>query len=524
MKREGLFLTLLLGFSLLTLAGCSRERNRSPSAQAANADVMEELDLAEYDPEPYIEQAEENLKNSDEECDLLEQVKASQRKVGLVFLGMVYGSSMEQILTCVEEHDVPVTFLVDGMSAAEGSNVLEMIQREGYEIGNYTLDARRHMENEPAETIAASFAHAQCIVETITGESPSYCAANATKLNTKVLHAARSAGLKTAVQPSAYLADTSLPSFNAAMGYVSRVESGEIIAVKLGDTLDETEYEPFEQDERPANDFQDILEEAPEEEPNRDIVVTVEYLLDALETTETAVVSLDRLSLSFDLQVEKLFAVEEDISEYELPEHEPVDASWFEDSLFIGDSMTQTLSTYDLDLPESVSVSAYKSITPAQFVNNVTVQNEDGTNVAVFDEICTHHPRNIFVLLGMNVLASGSDASLLETYEMFLDKLQEQFPGVPIYIQGVTPVGRSVSTSRVTLTVNRIRRVNLDIAKMARRKGCGYIDMFHALANEEDLLSPYISQEDGIHLNQRGAEKWVEYLKTHVRTEQGEEE
>lgn len=518
-RRRFVWLMTALGVILASLSGCSGARTQSPSAQAANTGVMETLELTEYHPEKQIEEALERLSGSDEVCDVIGRAEGGQRKVSLVFLGLVYGARMEQLLTLLRERDVPAVFLVDGMSAAEGSNTLKMIEREDFEIGNYTLNAERYMQRQEPEAIATSFAHAQCILETVTGKTPTYCAANATELDHNVLHAAKSAGLKTAVQPSAYIVDTSFPTFSSAMGYVSDIEAGEIIAVKLNDTLDEIEYEPFEQDERPENDFQDVLEEVEKEEPNTDIVVTVQYLLDALEATETAVVSLDRLHIRFDPAVAKMFMLDGDVSEYELPEHGPVDSSWFENTLFIGDSMTQTLTVYNLGLPDSAAVSAYRSITPIQFVNNVTVSNEDGTQTAIFDELCTHHPEKILILLGMNVLASGSDANLIETYEMLLNKLQEQFPGIPIYVQGVTPVGKIVATQQAALTVNRIKKANLQIAQMAQRNGCYYIDMFHALANEDDLLSTYISQEDGIHLNQRGAERWIAYLKTHVLTD-----
>lgn len=504
------------GICLMTLCGCSGIRTRSPSAQAAGAKVTETLQLTEYHPEAYIDEALECLGESDGKCEIIQRAQASQRKVSLVFLGLTYGTRMEQILTMLVERDIPATFLVDGMSAAEGSNVLQMIRRDGFEIGNYTLSAQRYMQRMSSEAIATSFAHAQCILETITGEEPSLCAANATELDSKVLCAAFSAGLKTAIQPSSYIAETSFPSFNAAMGYVSGIESGEIIAVKLNDTLDAIEYESFEQDERPANDFQDALEETAQEEPNTDIVVTVQYLLDALEATETAIVPLDRLHLNFDSAVARMFAVDGDAADYEVSEHEPVDSSWFRNTLFIGDSMTQTLTVYSLDLPDSIAVSAYRSITPIQFINNVTVTNEDGTQTAVFDELRSHHPDKVFVLLGMNALVSGSDDNLIETYELFLEKLKELFPETPIYIQSITPVGKNVATQRAALTVKRIKKVNLEIARMAQRNQCQYIDVFRTLANDEELLSPYYSQEDGIHLNQRGAERWVAYLKTHV--------
>ena len=71
--------------------------------------------------------------------------------------------------------------------------------------------------------------------------------------------------------------------------------------------------EEFEQDDRQATDPQGTLERQEEsQEPNTDIVVTVQYLLEALNTTQTAVVSPERLSITVDKAVELLFRQREE--------------------------------------------------------------------------------------------------------------------------------------------------------------------------------------------------------------------
>lgn len=503
---------------LCLMSGCEKKEEKNNGITIVDPG---HLQLAEYDPEEAIQSALKQLQETDDECDVISASKVSQRKVSIVILGLAYSPQMEQICTMLKENDIPAVLIVDGMSAAEDSDTVKLFDREGFDIGNYTLRAERYMNELSEEEIATSYAHAQTILKTITGKEAKYCAANATVLDSHVLHAARAAGLKTAVEPSSYITDISFPTFNAAMGYVSRLKPGEIIAIKVGDSLDEIEYEPFEQDERPATDFDDTLEEPEEDtEKNTDIVVTVQYLLEALETTETAVVPLERLSLDFDELVDKMFKETRDTYQYELAEHESVDVSWFDNSLFIGDSLTLAMSLYSVGFPETTAFCAYKSITPKQFVDNIVVNNEDGSQTAVFDEICTHDPDNIFILLGTNVMATGTDVSLVAAYEMLVQKLQEQFPDADIYIQGLPPVTKTVSAERVTLTVNRIRKVNVQLAQMADENGCYYIDLNHALASEDGYLSTYIAQEDGIHLNQRGCEKWFEYLKTHVLVEE----
>ena len=504
---------LLAGVLLCTLLSGCEKRSETPKETFS----FDNLELTEYVPDAAIQDARLRLQNDTGKCTVLTGVEAQQRKVSLVFLGMADPAQVEQICDTLEEYNAEAVFVIDGLSAAEDVDSVRLISRKGYPVGNYTLDARAHMEQLTEEEIAASYAHAQVILKTVLGSTPKYCAANATRLTDNVLHAAWCAGLKKAIQPTTYLASTSLPSFSAAMGYVEHLSPGAVIGVKLSGSLDEIEYEEFEQDDRQATDPQGTLERQEEsQELNTDIVVTVQYLLEALNTTQTAVVSPERLSITVDKAVELLFRQREDAAEYELPEHDPVPADWFSNSLFVGDSLTLAMSMYPLDVPETAAFCAFKSMTPKQFVDNVTVETTEGEQKAVFDDICKHDPDNIFLLLGTNALASGSNSGLIASYTRLLQKLREQFPDAAIYVQGLPPVSDKVSSERVTLTNGRIRSVNVQLAQMAQENTCFYIDLNHALANEEGSLSTYIAQDDGIHLNQRGCQIWFDYLKSHV--------
>lgn len=507
-------LCLLLTASML----CGLLSSCGTSPEAVTEDYgFDNLELTEYLPDEAIQAAQARLREDAGKCAVLTGVEAKQRKVSLVFLGMADPAQMEQICDALGDYGAEATFIIDGMAAAEDVESVKLIRRLGFPVGNYSLDAQRHLEQLTEEEIAASFAHGQVILQTILGEAPEYCAANATELTDEVLHAAWCAGLKKMVQPTTYLAATSLPNFNAAMGYVESIPAGSVIGIKLDDSLDDIEFEEFEQDERPATDPEGTLTPRDEtQERNADIVVTVQYLLEALNTTQTAAVSLTRLSITLDKAVELLFRQSEDAAKYELPEHEPVTEEWFSNSLFIGDSLTLAMSMYQIGMPQTTAFSAFKSITPKQFVDNVTVETADGKQVAVFDDICSHNPDSIFLLLGTNALASGSNTSLTASYTLLLQKLREQFPDADIYVQGLPPVSGKVSSERVTLTNGRIRTVNLELAQMAQANGCYYIDLNKALAGEDGALSTYIAQEDGIHLNQRGCQIWFDYLKAHV--------
>lgn len=216
-----------------------------------------------------------------------------------------------------------------------------------------------------------------------------------------------------------------------------------------------------------------------------------------------------------DSEVTRRFEDREDAADYEVPESERAEESYFDNALFIGDSLTLALSYYPV-IEDGVAFCAYKSITPMQFVNNTKVTLDNDTEVAIWDEICKKNPEKIYILLGTNALASGSNSSFLLYYERLIEKIKEQFPDTIIYIEGIPPVTSEVSMNRITLTNGRIRKNNVAIAKMAKEQGCYYIDLYHALADENNCLPEEIAQEDGIHMNEEGCRAWIDYLLCHT--------
>ena len=515
--KKTVSLLLLLGLFCGVFSGCGVKQ---ASVHPVGVGPEVHLQLREYDPEASIEEATRKLAETDEKCELISAPKVSQRKISLVFMGLAYDAEMEQLGKMLKERSIPAAFLVDGMAAAESSDAVEYLVREGFEVGNYTLKADKGMQDLPEEEIAASFAHAQTILKEITGKTPEYCSANATQFTDQVLHAAYCAGLKTAVEPSKYLAAVSLPSFIAAMGFVSGLNSGDVVAVKLNEGLDETEYEPAEVDERPAVDFDDALKEEPpqeeKEEPKTDILTTVRNLLDALETSEMAVVSLDRLSLDFDELVASMFTLDDIAWQDNTKEHAPVDPEWFDNALFIGDAQMAAFAEFVKDIPPSASFCAYSTLTPRQVVDNAPIPDGKGGEKGIFDEISSQNPSRIFVLMGLNDLSTSTNDELIDSYEAMVKLLREQFPDVQIILQGILPVTEAAEKERVIISGGRIKRINGRIAQLAEENGCLYIDASPMLTNRNGYMFSFLAHKNGVCPNKDGCKRWFEYLQSHV--------
>ena len=122
-----------------------------------------------------------------------------------------------------------------------------------------------------------------------------------------------------------------------------------------------------------------------------------------------------------------------------------------------------------------------------------------------------------FILLGTNVLTADNDySSFLTYYRLMLDMISQALPNTKIYVQSITPVRPEVSQKSPGLYKQRLCEINDALSAIALEKGCTFLNLWEALADENgDLIAEY-AQPDGYHLLPAGYDAWVEYLCTHT--------
>ena len=197
-----------------------------------------------------------------------------------------------------------------------------------------------------------------------------------------------------------------------------------------------------------------------------------------------------------------------------LPEAGRVDMRYFDDALFIGDSLTRGFQEYASGIPNA-KYAAYIGVGPRQFMEGL-VQNRSGEQVAAIDEILAAAPKKVYLLLGTNSMATLSDEAFLKYYEDFLDFLLPQLPADTVYyLQAIPPVTAGKMESDENFSVERIRGLNEQLALLAYRKGLYFLDLFSALSDETGALRADIASGE-IHLNDSGYSLWREFLVTHT--------
>lgn len=199
-----------------------------------------------------------------------------------------------------------------------------------------------------------------------------------------------------------------------------------------------------------------------------------------------------------------------------LPRTAPVEKSWFSQVSFVGDSLTQGMQMYDTGLPDAMFC-AYRGVGPNAIVNGTSCKRADGVAEVPLDALTAQQPKAVYLLLGTNVLGTDSDyTSFLTYYRLMLDMISQALPNTKIYVQSITPVRPEVSKKSPGLYKERLCEINDALSAIALEKGCTFLNLWGALADENgDLIEEY-AQPDGYHLLPAGYDAWVDYLCTHT--------
>ena len=193
-----------------------------------------------------------------------------------------------------------------------------------------------------------------------------------------------------------------------------------------------------------------------------------------------------------------------------------VGKEWFNDVSFVGDSLTQGMQLYEEGM-QNAMFCAYKGVGPNVIVNGTTCKRADGVAEVPLEALTAQQPRAIYVLLGTNVLGRDTDySSFLTYYRLMLDMISQALPNTKIYVQSITPVRPEVSQKSPGLYKERLCEINDALSAIALEKGCTFLNLWEALADENgDLIEEY-AQPDGYHLLPAGYDAWVDYLCTHT--------
>lgn len=200
-----------------------------------------------------------------------------------------------------------------------------------------------------------------------------------------------------------------------------------------------------------------------------------------------------------------------------VPQTKPVDNSYFDDALFIGDSISKGLWVYEV-LPKS-NVIADQNVGINQIVAGEAVYNgKGGQKVTLYQAIEQSGitPKKLYILLGSNGIPGFDNDYHINFYYKLIDEIKAKFPNTVIYVQSVTPITKAASSKRKTFTTEKINDFNELVYKMAQEENVYFLNVEDALMDGDGRLNAEYAGGDGIHMLKSGYVALLDYYKNHT--------
>ncbi len=210
-----------------------------------------------------------------------------------------------------------------------------------------------------------------------------------------------------------------------------------------------------------------------------------------------------------------------------VPKCSKVSGSFFDDAVFVGDSISLGLSYYEsannvLGKAQFLTAGSLSATNALWDVSSKSVHPRyQGKKMKVEDAISLTKAKKIYIMLGMNDLAGGPEKSINNLNKLTKNILKKS-PNVKLYFQSVTPKMNMGSKKTGGLTNEKITKYNKLLAKFCSENGYYFINVASVMYDKDGyLIKSYCGDPNGmgIHFAGPGFKAWTEYLLTHVPME-----
>lgn len=189
------------------------------------------------------------------------------------------------------------------------------------------------------------------------------------------------------------------------------------------------------------------------------------------------------------------------------PAYVPVDESWFDDALFIGDSRTKGLKKNgrlgNADYFTEVNLAVYG-------VMNIKLSDQNFQNQSLESLLSGKTYGKIYIHFGINECGGFPDEFAAQ-YQALIEMIRGKQPEAYIILQSIMPV-TSWYTGEEKYLPENLARFNEQIQGLVTDDRIRYIDLSQWCADEEGFLRGELTN-DGCHPHGEGARQWAQWLK-----------
>ncbi len=209
-----------------------------------------------------------------------------------------------------------------------------------------------------------------------------------------------------------------------------------------------------------------------------------------------------------------------------VPESAPVDGSYFDDAVFIGDSVSLKLAYYEaavnkLGGAQFLTAGSLGSGNALWAVSSKSVHpTYQGVKMRLEESVPLTGAKKLYIMLGMNDIAVYGINGAVNNMATLIEGILANVPDMEVFIQSMTPIGATSNVaSKNGLNNTNIRRYNEALLVMAQSKGWHFVDVASVMYDSNGYLrEDYCSDnyDMALHFSNAGCEAWIAYLKTHT--------
>lgn len=212
-----------------------------------------------------------------------------------------------------------------------------------------------------------------------------------------------------------------------------------------------------------------------------------------------------------------------------LPQKAAVSGSWFDDAVFVGDSVSLKLTMYEssvdrLGKAQFLTAGSLSATNALWDVSDQSVHPKyKGKKQKVEDSISQmKNVKKVYIMLGMNDINAVGINNGIKNFEKLCNRILEKSPNVQIYVQSVTPLikgSKSSVAKEGKLNNKTIYEYNKKLAELAQKRGWYFVNVSEVMYDDAGYLKKeYCGDPDGmgLHFSNAGCKAWIDYLLTHT--------
>lgn len=203
----------------------------------------------------------------------------------------------------------------------------------------------------------------------------------------------------------------------------------------------------------------------------------------------------------------------------EAPANQTVDSSFFDDAVFVGDSISLKLSYYaassgELGKAKFLVVGSY-GVNNAVYDHPDTKLTYQGVKYQDIEEaLAATGAKKVFIMLGMNDIGLYGIEKTIANWSVLLDLIHSTCPDITVYIQSMTPVWTGGEKGKLNNT--NVLKYNAQLKAFAESNGYKYIDVHPYMQDSTGGLATCYCSDSYVHLTNEGAQRWIAVLKAYT--------